>query len=389
VGKLKKMIKKNSKSIIFFILISCFNLSAAENNSIINDLKDKKINVFEMKRKIEDQSRQILELTKEMSQVENNLGIQNKKYLKMAENRAKLEEALNVTKKNIDLDNLNLKKNLNETKNILMGILLNQLEKTESPSDLLAKKILVTNLRTRMIDLENLMKSNGEVQNDVGSLNKRLEQSIQTEKELVGLMNDLELRKKDLKETIIHETNKKAEIVQKFDDEKNKLAMEKDSLRRKIKKEELSAVQSTEEIKIPSREETVTPLIGAGYKAPLYLHQGIEYNQKGVTFKFLGKNEVLAPRAGKIVYTGSLANYGNVVMIDHGNDSRSVVLGQFDFSVKNGETVRELQIIGYTNPKNNNGIGDGKIYFEVRKNNLAQNTYLLLDKKTLAKNTSK
>ncbi len=72
-------------------------------------------------------------------------------------------------------------------------------------------------------------------------------------------------------------------------------------------------------------------------------------------------------------------------MIDHGNDTRTVLLGQFDYSVKNGDPIAASQIVGYTNPRNQNGLGDGKIYFEVRKNNLAQNTYLLLDKKTLAR----
>jgi murein DD-endopeptidase MepM/ murein hydrolase activator NlpD len=76
-------------------------------------------------------------------------------------------------------------------------------------------------------------------------------------------------------------------------------------------------------------------------------------------------------------------------MIDHGNDTRTVLLGQFDYNVKNGDAVKASQLVGYTNPRSGNRLGDGKIYFEIRKNNLAQNTYLLLDKKTLAKNISK
>lgn len=167
------------------------------------------------------------------------------------------------------------------------------------------------------------------------------------------------------------------------------MAMEKDSLKRIKKKNELTPVQITEEIKIPSKNEGQAPVaMTSGYRAPIFVNQGIEYKQKGVTFKFQGKNEVLATKSGKIAYVGSLANYGNVVMIDHGNDTRTVLLGQFDSSVKNGDVVKDSQIIGYTNPRSVNGLGDGKIYFEVRKNNLAQNTYLLLDKKTIEKNSS-
>jgi len=195
-----------------------------------------------------------------------------------------------------------------------------------------------------------------------------------------------------LRTTLEEESDKKEKVQIQFDEMKNKMAMEKDSNRRLRKKEEVAPLQVTEEIKIPAASERAQSNVAASsgeYRAPLMQNMGIEHNQKGVTFKFQGKNEVLATRSGKIAYTGSLANYGNVVMIDHGNDTRTVLLGQFDFNVKNGELVKDSQIIGYTNPKSVNGLGDGKIYFEVRKNNLAQNTYMLLDRKTLGKSSIK
>ena len=71
-------------------------------------------------------------------------------------------------------------------------------------------------------------------------------------------------------------------------------------------------------------------------------------------------------------------------MIDHGNDTRTVLLGQFNYTVKNGDNVNQYQVVGNTNPRSNSGLGEGRIYFEIRKNNLAQNTYLLLDQKSKA-----
>jgi murein DD-endopeptidase MepM/ murein hydrolase activator NlpD len=302
----------------------------------------------------------------------------------MADVRLKLEEELALAKRNADNDNLNLKKNYNETKTVLMGILINKLEKTESPSDLLARKVLVRDLQSRLVELDNLMKSNNQIQSAVNEINARLDSSLQTEKELVSIMNELEDRKKELRATIENQNAKKASELTEFNELKNKMAIENDATKRLKKKEIVSQVQVTEEIKIPAQN---LPLKQAtGYRSPVYMTQGIEYNQKGVTFKFQGKNEVLAPGPGRVAYTGTLANYGNVVMIDHGNDTRTVLLGQFDYAVKNGDAVKESQIIGYTNPKTVNGLGDGKIYFEIRKNNLAQNTYLLLDKSTIKRN---
>lgn len=356
---------------------------------------ENKLNVFEMKRKLLSQNKMIQEMSHEVGNVEASLGIQNKKYLRLASERAKIEESLSSARKNADLDNQNLKKNYSETKMILMGVLLNKLEKAESASDLLSRKILVENLQRRLLDLDGMMKTNKAVQDDVERLYQRLEDSMRTEKDLLALMSELEQKKKDLHTNIESENVKKSDAQNNFDDMKNKMAMERESLHKSQLREKLQAVQITEEIKIPSQQATgssnigSTSVPGADFFPPLSLYQGIDYSKKGVTFNFQGKNEVRAPKAGKVVYTGSLANYGNVLMIDHGNDTRTVLLGQFDYKVKNGDPIVTSQLVGYTNPRSQNGLGDGKIYFEVRKNNLAQNTYLLLDKKTLVRNTSK
>ncbi|MDD4973437.1 MAG: peptidoglycan DD-metalloendopeptidase family protein [Bacteriovorax sp.] len=356
---------------------------------------DEKLNIFAMKKKLLTQNKMIQEMSHEVSKVEMNLGMQNKKYLRLADERAKIEESLSSARKNADLDNQNLKKNYYETKMILMGVLLNKLEKAESSSDLLSRKILVENLQRRLLDLDGMMKTNKAVQDDVERLYLRLEDSMRTEKELLSMMSELEQRKKDLHANIESSNLKKSDAQNHFDEMKNKMAMERESLHKSQLKEKLMPVQITEEIKIPSQAAqgssatSRVSVAGADFFPPISLYQGIDYQKKGVTFNFQGKNEVRAPKAGKVVYTGSLASYGNVLMIDHGNDTRTVLLGQFDYNVKNGDPIQAAQLVGYTNPRSHNGLGDGKIYFEVRKNNLAQNTYLLLDKKILARNSSK
>ncbi|MGZ3787636.1 MAG: murein hydrolase activator EnvC family protein [Bacteriovorax sp.] len=348
-----------------------------------------KINVFEMKRKLLGQNKLIQSMTREVNNVEMSLGIQNKKYLRLADERAKIEETLATARKNADIDNQSLKKSYSDTKAILMGVLLNKLEKSESSSDLLSRKILIENLQRRLTDLDSMMKTNKALQDDVERLYQRLEDSMKTEKDLLALMGELEQKKKELHANIEAESQKKSENQNHFDEAKNKMAMERESLRKADLKEKLKPMQITEEIKIPSQPEhrgaVAASIPGADFLAPIAQCQGIDYQKKGVTFNFQGKNEVRAPKAGKVVYTGSLANYGNVLMIDHGNDTRTVILGQFDYNVKNGDPIQASQLVGYTNPRSSHGLGDGKIYFEVRKNNLAQNTYLLLDKKSISR----
>jgi murein DD-endopeptidase MepM/ murein hydrolase activator NlpD len=376
-----------NKKIVILLCIFPLILSAAVEGT-------EKLNVFDMRKKLSAQNKMIQEMNREVQNVEMNLGLQNKKYLRLADERAKIEESLSSARKNADLDNQNLKKNYSETKMILMGVLLNKLEKAESSSDLLSRKILVENLQRRLLDLDGMMKTNKAVQDDVERLYQRLEDSMSNEREILSLMNELEQKKKGLHSNIESENSKKSDAQNHFDDMKNKMAMERVSLQKNQLREKLQPLQITEEIKIPSQAPVVSgasagSVSGEGFSLPLALYQGIDYQKKGVTLNFQGKNEVHAPKGGKVVYTGSLASYGNVLMIDHGNDTRTVLLGQFDYNVKNGDTIKASQLVGYTNPRSQNGLGDGKIYFEVRKNNLAQNTYLLLDKKTLARNSSK
>jgi murein DD-endopeptidase MepM/ murein hydrolase activator NlpD len=373
-----------SKSLTIFILLLTSlqgSFAAINNNEVVSD---DKINVFEMKRRMSDQAKNLKLIGKEVKDVEYTLGLNNKKYLKLAQDRAEIEEGLSRAKKSADLDSDSLKKSYNQAKSLLMGVLLNKLEKTENPSDMLARKIMIEKLNLRLSELTSMMNANKQLRIEVETLEERLADSMRTEKELLTVMNELENRKRELRDSMSKEESASQELKKQFDDEKNKLALNRKSQLMIKEKEKLAPMQITEEIKIPS----VGVASSGEYFPPVFSYQGLEYDKKGVTFNFQGKVEVRATKAGKIVYTGSLANYGNVLMIDHGNDTRTVLLGQFDFSVKNGDSVNQSQVVGYTSPKSYSALSEGKIYFEVRKSNLAQNTYLLLDKKSLARKSS-
>ena len=379
VGRVTKM-RFPLKTIALATLLAAGTVySAVETNNVQEGGVE---NIVEMKKRLNEQNKLIVSLTKEVSEVDVSLGLNNKKYLKLAEERARLEEALTNAKKNADLDNESLKKSYTQTKNLLMAALLNKLENTENPSALLSRKILIDNLQRRLSDLAGVMKENKGVRDDVEALQEKLQNSMETEKDLLAVMNELEQRKRELRTELERQGQEKNATQSKFDEVKNKLAMTRMSTQKAKQREQLAPLQITEEIKIPSQ-----PLSGETFYPPIYAHQGIEYKKAGVTFNFQGKNEVRATRAGKIAHTGPLGSYGNVVIIDHGNETRTILLGQFDASVNVGDNVKETQVVGHTKPSSG-ALGDGRIYFEVRKKNLAQNTYLLLDKKSLGKTSS-
>lgn len=368
-----------------FILASAVSAQSAVEVPTARTESDDKINVFQMKRKLQDQNKEILKLTKEVNNVEVTLGMNNKKYLQLAEERAKIEESLASARRNADFDSETLKKSYSQTKTLLMGVLLNKLENTEQSSDILARKIMIERLQKRLVDLDGMMKTNKDLQGNVDSLYAKLQESMDTEKELLAVMGELEERKRELRDTLASKTKSTEDVRLRLDEEKNKLAMNQKSVQREKIREQVAPMQITEEIKIPSQPgSSGTSASSDQFRGPIASYQNMEYQKKGVTYNFHGKNEIRAPKGGKVVYTGALANYGNVLMIDHGNDTRTVLLGQFDYAVKNGDAVKQYQVVGHTNPRSNNGLGEGRIYFEVRKNNLAQNTYLLLDQKSKA-----
>lgn len=375
MGEPLKMCSKRLILLTLSVLASSVSAQSAVEVPTVKEASVEKINVFELKRKLQEQTRDVQKLTKEVNNVEVTLGMNNKKYLRLAEERAKIEESLANARKNADIDSVGLKKNYAETKSLLMGVLLNKLENTENASDMLARKLMIERLQRKLADLDGLMKANQALQGDVEVLYSKLQDSMNTEKELLSIMGELEERKRELRIALESQTKSSASAQTKLDEEKNKMAMNQKAVQRQKEREKVAPIQITEEIRIPSQPT------GEGFGSPINSYANMNYGKKGITFDFNGKNEVHAPKAGKVVHVGALANYGNVIMIDHGQDTRSVLFGQFDYTVKKDDMVRIDQVVGYTNPKAGSGLGGGSLYFEVRKKNLAQNTYLLLDKK--------
>jgi len=93
--------------------------------------------------------------------------------------------------------------------------------------------------------------------------------------------------------------------------------------------------------------------------------------KKGINISYRQKVQVRAPNDGKIAHLGPLSNFGEVIIIDHGNDIRSIILGRVVSSLIVGDEVKRGSVIGTA------GSDDeytGQIYFEIRHKNLAQNT---------------
>ncbi len=73
---------------------------------------------------------------------------------------------------------------------------------------------------------------------------------------------------------------------------------------------------------------------------------------------------VAAVFAGHVVYTGWFKGYGNLIILDHGNDYYTLYAHVADIHVKEGEDVRQAQRIGTVG--DTGSLAGTRLYFEVR-----------------------
>lgn len=323
----------------------------------------KKLSISDIRKNIRSQSRVLKRINKSIIKLERKLGHQNKGYINVLENKRQIENQIYKNSEKIEkyLELVGLEKN--RVKKLLGSVVANLMNNEETSADLLSKKIMSKALSKELVKLksfENILKIKklklDETRKYFNSLEKK-------EIEILSLINELENRKNEYASEYVKVEKRKSKLSAKLSSAKSNLSFK----RRKKKK---------------SHQKV---LVNFRFKSPIENYSGLEYKKKGITFKFNQKQTVKNTIAGKISYVGSLANYGKVIMIDHANQTRSIFLGDVDSRVRQGQAVRGGQIIGYTRV-NSNSSEMSKLYFEVRKNDKAQNTLLLMDKQFFAKN---
>lgn len=346
------------------LVISC-NTFAAKSPNVNDD------SLAQMRVELKNQQNTLSSLRTQLSKFEMNLGENNKKIIETLTQRKQLEVVIFETGQRLEKTKVDLEDNLDKTKNSLRAIVLGSLDDVETSTDLLSKKIITNILQKKIEKIKAELKLNKQLSSDLAELQKQYDDHIRTENDLRIVLDDLEQKKKEVATKYIEEEKNKDSLQVKYDQLRTSVY-----LSRQKKQHDKVVAKSNEEL----GEDEIS------FSAPVEGHLGVEHNNKGITFKFKGQLPVKSAYKGKVSYTGSLSNYGNVVIIDHGNQTRTIYLGQFLPKVKNNAVIEKGQLLGYTQAGYSTG-QRGSIYFEVRKKNQAQNTVLLMDKEFLAKNS--
>jgi septal ring factor EnvC (AmiA/AmiB activator) len=104
--------------------------------------------------------------------------------------------------------------------------------------------------------------------------------------------------------------------------------------------------------------------IVTGYGAQVHPRFGTRTFRNGVDIEAAVGREVLAVHAGHVIYTGWFKGYGNLIIVDHGNEYYTLYAHIAEIEAKEGEDVRQGQRIGTVG--DTGSLAGPRLYFEVR-----------------------
>lgn len=284
----------------------------------------------------------VLQLGARLNSLERELGQQNNKYLAALERIHTMQAELDKYEAQLGQTREQQVKREQELAQILRSYHLALVEgdAVPTPRYLELVKQNRTKAQAAIQETEALTKTIAEFQERLATLRR-------DEQELLKLTADLEGRKKNLTEVYLARLDEKQKVDAKSQAQR---------IQQQVKKLSQTVVPAAE----------ISPSMR--FESPLEQVNSATPSAKGVTFKFGQLQALKAPRAGRIVYNGELASYGKVLMIDHGDDIRTVMLGRFSSRLQKNAQVETGDTLGYTEE------GGDSLYFEVRKKNVAQNT---------------
>jgi septal ring factor EnvC (AmiA/AmiB activator) len=303
---------------------------------------------------------EVMEMGARLSTLEKEIGSKNNLYLSSIEQIKQFEADVKIYRDQLKELHKQVKVSQDENKKILTSYLT---ESENETTEIWQRRVhleLLKQAQTKLKLKEEELKS---FDSKVFEFDQKLVGLRKNEEELSQVIKELESRKKLAMENYMSRVQDKKKV-------ENQVQRQKLTTRLAVIKKEFSHAPIVE-----SRPDRI-------FGKPVDDFLSFTSSPKGVTFKYQSIQPVKAVGEGKVVFAGDLASYGQVVLIDHGKDLRTVLLGKMNIKVKKNDTVHSGDVLAYT-------LNDTKeaqnLYFEVRKKNTAQNTILWLESNGVSK----
>ena len=303
---------------------------------------------------------EVIEMGARLTTLEKEIGSKNNLYLSSIGQIKQFESDIKLYRNELKKKQVEVKLTQIENKKILKNYLL---ESENDSTELWQRKVHLELLKQAQMKLKTKENELMSFQAKVGEFDEKLLSLRQNEEELTEVIRELESRKKLTMESYLVKVETKKKLESKV--QANKLQKRIAVVKKALSSAPLVATR-------PDRF----------FKRPVDDFLSYTASSKGVTFKYQSAQAIKAVGDGQVVFAGDLAAYGQVLLIDHGNDLRTVLLGKMNIRVKKNDTVRDGEVLAYTLNETKEA---QNLYFEVRKKNTAQNTILWLDPKVVSK----
>jgi septal ring factor EnvC (AmiA/AmiB activator) len=303
---------------------------------------------------------EVMQLGARLSSLEKEIGSKNNLHLSSLEEIARFESDIKLYKDKLEQLQTQVSGAQQENKKILQSFLA---ESESEATEAWQKKVhleLLKQAQQKLLTKQNELTT---FEARIQELDERLLDLRRNEEELAQVIKELEARKQLAMELYMARLQNKQKVEGQVE---------------KIKLDAQVAKIRSEFRQAPVKEAKPERF----FSRPVDDFMTYTSSPKGVTFKYQAIQPVKATGQGKVVFAGDLASYGQVVLIDHGNDLRSVLLGRMNIKVKKDDNVQAGEVLAYTL---NEAREEQTLYFEVRKKNTAQNTILWLEPGSVSK----
>lgn len=297
----------------------------------------------------------VVSLKRQIQVIEKNLNKNNTNYISTVKKRQQLdlqifdvERALNTSIDQLSDKSVQLDREYKQ-------LLLNSLDESTT-EDLMEKRIVLNRINRDKLEVKNQLTNEIKLKSKLSKLRNHFAEIIKVERDLYDLVQRLESSKQKYVQSYMTETEKSVKL--------------KSQLKRVAKKRPVKKKRNRKK----SKRNTY---LAQDFVHPITKYVAMDHDQSGITYTVNSVTDIKTSKGGTVVHVGTLANFGNVVMIEHGNKVKSIFLGNFTAHVKKGDKVGSLAIIGETQ-KSIKQNTMGKLYFEVRQKNKVQNTIKLV-----------
>lgn len=287
---------------------------------------------------IQSIDRSMMKIKAGLLAVDRNIAQENDSYLRQTQKMQELEEQIHQLDESLQEKEKWTQQRSRQVKKqfLALSLLTGRAAKEVRPGQLVEKKILLQQLKKDLLSLASGKQTLDERRQQLTSLQSDYEESKKSQNQIYQTILKLQARKEDFGKSLNH--------VQR---------------QQSVAQAQLIKAQVKQSLGPAPAAAARDAIFGI----PVQQFKQIKMEDPGVSFMIDQSVPILAPGDGKVVYIGELSSYGQVVMIDHGSDLRTLILGNLKLNVQRNLQVKEGDVLGYAQTK----VGHNKVYFEVRK----------------------